>query len=160
MDAPQRKTNVSPRKLKTIKTLHADGVGVREIARRVGLSPTTVYCILNLPLTATPRRRCPTCGALIEGEVCLRCALMRKLEASSDLEDEDDEDDSDEDDDYEDEADDSDDDEDDDIRLKLRPAELARYWQVRPLVEARYAKMAEMREKLNREHDAKERRDT
>ena len=150
---PHKKTNVSPRQLKTIKLLHADGVGVREIARRVGLSPTTVCVLLHLPIEAIKRRRCPTCGMLIEGDVCRRCALLNEIDAP-DMEDdsEEDEDEDDEDIDDEEEEDDG------DLRLNLRPAELARYWQVRPLAEARYAKMAEMREKLNLEHDAKERR--
>lgn len=148
----KRKTNISPSKLKMIKALHADGVGVREIARRTEISPTAVCVLLHISAEAIKHKRCPTCGMLIKDDVCRRCALLKQLEKNPNPEypiDDDDEDD------VEDEEDEDDDGE---LRLRLRPEEMERYWQVRPLAEARYAKMAEMREKLNLEHDAEERR--
>lgn len=59
---------------KSIRNLYYNGVHIREIARRYKLAPSTVFRVVHgreLPSA----KRCPQCGALIQGNVCFACQL-------------------------------------------------------------------------------------
>ena len=59
---------------KSIRTLHCNGVCIREIARRYKLAPSTVYRVIH-GHTLSSAKRCPRCGVLFRGKECLACQL-------------------------------------------------------------------------------------
>lgn len=59
---------------KSIRTLHDNGVCIREIARRLKLAPSTVYRVIH-GHALSGAKRCPHCGALLRGKECLACQL-------------------------------------------------------------------------------------
>ncbi len=66
---------------KSIRTLHCNGICIREIARRYKLAPSTVYRVIHGHAFSSGKR-CPNCGALLRGNGCLACQLRRLLSKS------------------------------------------------------------------------------
>lgn len=58
--------------------LHNAGVKLREIARRLGLAPSTVHRVIHGQKVTNKYIRCPECGALLKGKTCRYCE-MRQL---------------------------------------------------------------------------------
>ena len=59
---------------KSIRILHFNGVRIREIARRFNLAPSTVYRVVHGHALSSAKR-CPHCGAMLQGKVCFACQL-------------------------------------------------------------------------------------
>lgn len=59
---------------KSIRSLHSNGVCIREIARRYKLAPSTVYRVIH-GHTLVCGYRCPRCGAKLTRNVCIACQI-------------------------------------------------------------------------------------
>lgn len=66
---------------KSIRSLHRNGVCIREIARRYKLAPSTVFRVIH-GHTLFSAKRCPQCGALLQGKECLACQLRKSMKKS------------------------------------------------------------------------------
>lgn len=114
----QGRSFITPLHINTVKALHAEGVAIREIARRMGIAPSTAFRIIHGITTASKRyKRCPQCGALIRTKTCRYCEVRPSFNPPEDESETNAE-----------------------IQLDLREREQKRYEQVRKKADARYAR--------------------
>ena len=66
---------------KSIRALHDNGVCIREIARRLKVAPSTVFRVIH-GHTLSSSKRCPRCGARLNGKDCIACQLRKLFKKS------------------------------------------------------------------------------
>lgn len=73
------KTIITQTLINRIHSLYKEEVPLREIARRVGVAPSTVFRVLHGQQVSGRFHRCPTCGKLLRTKKCLFCKMIERF---------------------------------------------------------------------------------